>query len=245
MAKLRVTTREIGSVCVFDIEGEPTLETVQEVAEKIQRNIRRHRLQRVILNLQYVASLDSLGIRKLLAACIRPQRSLIYGASSDLIQSFEDTYMPRNVRICSSEKEVAEDFGPFLLEKDKEKEYLLETRDEPAIGTDVERRRSKRMHVAIPVELKLYFKDGSTLATRAIATNISEGGMFTEYLDLEVANRLSALEGMQGQPVDIHIYPSANFPEEYNVRGTVTRKELRKKQLGLGLEFKLEGESKL
>ena len=115
----------------------------------------------------------------------------------------------------------------------------METKDDTSIGAEMERRRSKRMHVAIPVELKMYFKDGNTLETRATATNISEGGMFTEYLDLQVAGNLMNAQDMQGLDVEIHIYPSANFPEEYRVKGVITRKELRKKQLGLGIEFRL------
>ncbi len=236
MSKLRVSTREIGSVCVFDLEGVPTQETLQEVAWKIQRNIRRHRLQRVILNLQGMADVDALGLRKLLAACIRPQKSLIFGASAGLKLSLEDTYVPKNVRVCDSEKEIAEDFGPFLLEREKEKEFAVEDKPEDSLGMQVERRRSKRMHVAIPVELRLKLKNGEVLATRAIATNISEGGMFTEYLDLEVAAKIDALE-VQDLEADIHIFASANFPEEYTLKGRVNRKELRKKQLGLAVEF--------
>jgi len=109
MSKLKMSTREIGSVRVFDLEGSPTQETIQEIAWKIQRNIRRYRLQRVILNLQKVPTLEPLGVRKLLAACIRPQRSLIFGVSSNILHFLESTYLPQNVRICASEKEVAED----------------------------------------------------------------------------------------------------------------------------------------
>ncbi len=236
MAKLKVTTREIGSVCVFDLEGVPTQETLQEVAWKIQRNIRRHRLQRIILNFQGLPSVDALGLRKILAACIRPQKSLIFGASAELLQNLEDTYVPNNVRICRSEQEVAEDFGPFLLEKDKAKEFMVEN-DEEAIGTKMERRRSKRMHVAIPIELELEIEGHEAVRTRAIATNVSEGGMFTEYLDLEVAKRIENMGDLDGKLVNVHIFPSANFPDEYNVQGRISRKELRKKQLGLAVEF--------
>lgn len=237
MAKLKVTTREIGSVCVFDLEGAPTQETLQEVAWKIQRNIRRHRLQRVIINLQKLPAIDPLGLRKLLAACIRPQKSLIFGASDSLLLSLEDTYVPNNVRVCNSEQEVAEDFGPFLLEREKDKEFLLGDGKEEGIGLRVERRRSKRMHVAIPVELKIPGKNGDIMVTRAIATNISEGGMFTEYLDLDVCRDIDSMGSLDGQEVEIHIFPSANFPEEYNLQGRITRKELRKKQLGFAVEF--------
>lgn len=237
MGKLRVSTREIGSVCVFDLEGDATQETLSEVVLKISRNIRRHRLQRVILNLQRLPSLDALGLRKLLAACIRPQKSLIFGASEGLRLSLADTYVPRNIKICLDEKEVAEDFGPFLLEREKEKEFLLDEKGENSIGTQVERRRSKRMHVAIPVQLEIKCKDGQTVTTNAIATNISEGGMFTEYLDLEVAEKIDEAADLSGCDVDVSIFPSANFPEEYHVKGRINRKELRKKQLGLAVEF--------
>lgn len=239
MAKLTVTTREIGSVRVFDLVGEPTEESLQEVAWRIQRSIRRHRLQRVILNLQMVASLEPLGLRKLLAACIRPQRSLIFGASDDIRSFLENTYVPRNVRICSSEKEVAEDFGPFLLEKDEETGF---PGDGPimrpdSIGYQVERRRSKRMRVALPIDLRVQLPTGSEILTRAIATNISEGGLFAEYLDLDAAEKIEGLDLAQGINAEILIFPSSNFPEEYRLKGKILRKQFHKKQLGVAVEF--------
>ena len=237
MGRLKVSTREIGTVCVFDLEGDPSQDALQEAVSKIQRNIRRHRLQRVILNLQRMPTLDELGMRKLMAVCIRPQKSLIYGANELLREGFKETYVPRNVRICQSEMEVAEDFGPFLLERDKNKEFLLEDHAEPGIGLQVERRRSRRMHVALPVELEIGLPNGDVLKSRAIATNISEGGMFAEYLDLEVAERMEGIEGMSGLGITVRILPNANFPEECSVNGLVNRKELRKKQLGIAVEF--------
>lgn len=241
MSKLKVSTREIGSVCVFDLEGDPTQEGLQEIAWKIQRNIRRHRLQRVILNLQRLPSLDPLGIRKLLAACIRPQKSLIFGASRNVTTFLESTYLPHNVKICQSEKEVAEDLGPFLLEKEKEKRFPLEPQTGESAsmspGLEVERRRSKRMHVALPIDLKIFTEGKLPIETRAIATNISEGGLFAEYIDLEAAQKIEAMPGPTGLKVAIHVFPSANFPEEYQLEGRINRLELRKKQLGLAVEF--------
>ncbi len=239
MSKLKVSTREIGSVCVFDLEGSPTQETVQEIAWKIQRSIRRHRMQRVILNLQMLPSLDALGLRKLIAACIRPRQSLIYGVNENLIPFIEDSYIPRNVRICQDEKDVAEDLGPFLLEKEKEKEFSathVENRKD-SIGYQLELRRSKRMHVAIPLELKIHLDGGEVVVTKAIATNISEGGLFAEYLDLEAAHKIEVRRPLINLKVEIRIFPSANFPEEYHLDGKIVREELRKTQLGLAVTF--------
>ncbi len=238
MKKFKLSTREIGTVHVFDLEGMPSREEMDDAAWRIQRNIRRHRLQRVILNLQGVPSLDQLGLRKLLAAFIRPQRSLIFGASGSVISALEETYIPKNVRICASEKEVAEDFGPFLLEKDAEKRIDMDFEIAPqdTIGYQVERRRSKRMHVALPLSLQIFNAKGP-VTTMAIATNIGEGGVFAEYLDLRKAEVIDQLEGLEGAEVEIHIFSSANFQRECRLKGRIVRKELRKKQLGLAIKF--------
>lgn len=240
MNKLMVSMREIGSVRVFDLMGQSTEESLVDVADKIQRNIRRHRLQRVILNLQMLSGLEPLGLRKLLAACLRPQKSLLYGVSTEIGQALENTYLPRNVRICASEKEVAEDFGPFLLDKDQHPDLALDPMSpliEDSVGSKIERRRSKRMHVALPIDLKLHVREGFVLSTRAIATNISEGGLFAEYLDLEASHKIEKLEPFEGLKAEITIFPSANFPEEYQLEAKIKRREFRKKQLGVAVEF--------
>ncbi|OGW79272.1 MAG: hypothetical protein A2Z83_08955 [Omnitrophica bacterium GWA2_52_8] len=239
MSKLKLSTREIGNVNVFDLIGEPTQETLQDVAWQIQRKIRRHRMQRVILNLQLLPSIDALGVRKLIAACIRPQKSLIFGASSTISHFLENTYLPRNIHICTTEKEVAEDFGPFLLEKEEERAFPRKD-DNPlqqSIGEQLERRRSKRMHVVLPIDIVFTGDGKNPFTAHALATNISEGGLFAEFLDLGISEKIDEMADIVGMKAQIQIYPSANFTEEYRVDGIVRRKELRKKQLGVAIEF--------
>jgi anti-anti-sigma regulatory factor len=239
MSKLKISTREIGSVCVFDLIGEPTQESLDEAVSKITRNIRRHRIQRVILNLQKVPMLEPLGLRRLLAACIRPQRSLLYGVSETLATALETTYVPRNVKICNTEKEVAEDFGPFLLSKDIEAipSKSTEGTNQLSIGAQLERRRAKRMHVALPLSFKMHLANGEMVLAQAIATNISEGGLYAEFLNLDASEIIDNLNPVADLKAEITIYPSANFPEEYNLQARVVRKEMRKKQLGVAFEF--------
>ena len=240
MSRLHVVTREIGSVTVYDLLGEPSQESLQEVAWKIQKSIRRHRTQRVILNVQKIRSLDELGIRKLVAAFIRPQRSAIYGASGNLAHQFEGSYLPRNVRICPTEKEVAEDLGPFLFHKEEIGRILGSEDRVPAgngVGKQMERRRSKRMHVAIPLEMTLQPSGKGSFMTRGIATNISQGGIFVEYLDLDALKAAEELDPAEGVPVEIQIRPSGNFPEEYHLEGVIRRKESRKRGLGFAVHF--------
>jgi hypothetical protein len=241
MSRFRFSTREIGSVKVYDLEGDPSQENVQDIAWKIQRSIRRHRLQRVILNVQRVHSLDDLAVRKLVAAFLRPQRSAIYGASSSLSHQLEGTYLPKNMKLCPTEREIAEDLGPFLFHKEEIGHVLGYQKDHPASGEtpgmDIERRRSKRMHVAIPLELTLSPEGKPPILTQGISTNISEGGIFVEYLDLNALDAIEALDPLEGIKAEIQIHPSGNFPEEYHLEGLVQRKEQRKRGIGLAVQF--------
>lgn len=240
MSRLRFMTREIGSVRIYDLLGDPSQDSLQEVAWRIQKSIRRHRIQRVILNLQRIKSLDELGVRKLVAAFLRPQKSAIYGASGSLTHQLEGTYLPKNMKICPTEKEVAEDLGPFLFEKEDVGHVLGEkdrTEEGRGPGADLERRRSKRMHVAIPLEMTLHPQGKDIVVTKGISTNISEGGMFVEYLDLDAVQAIEGMDPVDGIKVDIRIFPSGNFPEEYNLEGIIQRREARKKGFGLAVQF--------
>lgn len=222
--------------------GDPEQDSLQEIAWKIQKNIRRHRLQRVILNVQRIKFIDELGVRKLVAAFLRPRKSAIYGATGELMHQFEETYLPGNIRLCPTEKEVAEDLGPFLFEKE-EMGRVLGQGDKrhsdagPGIGAELERRRSKRMHVAIPLEIILLPKNGQPIGTRGISTNISESGIFVEYLDLDALKKLEEMESIEGVPVEIKIHPSSNFPEECRLEGVIKRREFRKRGVGLAIRF--------
>lgn len=241
MSKFNFHTREMGSVAIFDLLGRPTEQSdeVQDVAWRMQKNIRRHRLQRVILNMKGVESMDAIAMRKILAVCIRPKQSVIYGAAHELLQLISDSHVPQNIGICSNEKEVAEKLGPFLFVKNDESKMVRNISD-PAYrgpGGEIERRRSHRMHVALPMEIKVFNTSEHPLVTTSIATNISEGGLFAEYLDLEAAEKMEGIEDIAGKKAHIHIFPSAYFPNEFNVFGIIRRKQLVGKQLGLGIEF--------
>lgn len=239
MSKFHYSTREIGGVAVFDLKGAPTFESVQEVAWKIQKSIRRHHFHQIILNFKEAGPMDTIELRRLLTVCIRPKHSALYGAAPGMADFLRENCFTGKVDICEDEKDVAEIFGPFLYDKDPEKTYVDKTAKSPreSLGAQLESRRSHRMHVAMPVELKVTSPQNEIITTRAIVTNISGGGVFVEYLDLEAAAKITAMEPVENLRAEIHIFPSANFPEEYHVAGRIRRKEVRKEQLGLGIEF--------
>ena len=232
----KLEQRQIGRVHVFDLSGNLAGERSYEVIEKIDHAIQKKKLKRVILNLQQVQGLDELAVRKIIASLIRPQKSLVYCASENLRSFFKESYLPHNVKLCATDAEIAESVGSFLFEKDKD---IGLPKEQEAIKNDygLERRRKKRIRVAIPIEIEFELSDGRKVHSRAIATNISSGGLFAEYLDLDSSLEVSQLGNVNSNKVVVIVPPSENFLDQIRIPACVKRIELLKRQVGLGIQF--------
>ncbi len=232
----KLEQRQIGRVHVFDLSGTLTGERSYEVIEKIDHTIQKKKLKRVILNLQEVQDLDELVVRKIIASLLRPQKSLVYCADEKLRAFFQASHMPNNVKLCANETEIAESVGSFLFEKDKD---IGLPKDQENFKNEygLERRRKKRIRVAIPVEIEFEMKDGKKIHSKAIATNISQGGLFAEYLDLDSSLQISQLGDLESNKVNVVVPANENFPEEVRIPGCVKRIELAKRQVGVGIQF--------
>ncbi|MBI1978127.1 MAG: PilZ domain-containing protein [Candidatus Omnitrophica bacterium] len=228
--------RKIGSVQVFDLSGILTGDDVDIPAQKIDQVIQRKRLRRVILNLQKVHSMDEISMRRILACLIRPQRSLIFAPEEPLRRLFDTTHLPQSIRVCKNEEEIAEAFGSFLFVKGKVFEIPIDETQPLAKSYGLERRRSKRIRVAIPVKLTFQMKDGKALTTKAIATNVSQGGLFAEFLDLDAPD-YSKMQGLEQSQVTIVVPPNDTFKDEVTIPGKIARFELLKKQYGIAIQF--------
>jgi hypothetical protein len=140
------------------------------------------------------------------------------------------------VCLCKNEEEVAEAFGSFLFLKDKMFEVPVDETKPEHKDYGLERRRSKRIRVAIPIQLTLRMQDNSNLSVKAIATNVSQGGVFAEFLDLNAPD-YSRVQGLEHSEVTITIPPNETFKETMTIPGKISRFELLKKQYGIAIQF--------
>lgn len=232
----KLEQRQIGRVHVFDLFGSLTGEKSYEVIEKIDHTIQKKKLKRVILNLQEVQDLDELTARRIVASLIRPQKSLLYCASDRVKEFFNASYLPHNIKMCANEAEVADAVGSFLFEKDKD---IGIPKEQENIKNEygLERRRKKRIRVAIPIQIEFDTPEGKRIYSKAIATNISQGGLFAEYLDLDSSLEVSQLGNLESNKVTVIVPANENFPEEVRIPGCVKRIELSKRQVGMGIQF--------
>ena len=228
--------RKLGNVQVFDLIGALVGEELDSVIQKIEQTIHRKKLRRVIMNLQKVQSMDEIALRKITAVLLRPQRSLIFVPDGTCRSLFVGTHLPGNVKLCKNEEEVANAFGSFLFVKDKMFEVPVDETQPKNGSTGLERRREKRIRVAIPIEMRLKKKDGSDFLVKAIATNVSIGGLFAEFLDLDSPD-YATMQEFQGTQIMIYAPPNNTFKESMTVPGKILRFELLKKQYGIAVQF--------
>lgn len=233
---VHIGIRKIGSVQVFDLGGVLTGEDMDPIIHKIDQTIQKKKLRRVILNLQKVQTMDEIAFRKIVACLIRPQRSLIFAPDENCRQLFEAGHLPSSIRVCKNEEEVAEAFGSFLFLKDKIFEVPVDPTAAQVKGYGLERRRNKRIRVAIPAKLEFHMKDGQSLIAKAIATNVCQGGVFCEFLDLNAPD-YSKMQGLEGSQVTITVPPNETFKDEVVVPGKIARFELFKNQYGIAIKF--------
>ncbi|OGW88756.1 MAG: hypothetical protein A3A73_00230 [Omnitrophica bacterium RIFCSPLOWO2_01_FULL_50_24] len=232
----KLELRKIGNVQVFDLCGTFMGEEMEPIIRKIDETIQKKKLRRVIMNLQKMESINEIGLRKVTSVLLRTQRSLIYTPDRSCRALFEATHLPSNIKLCKDEVEVADAFGSFLFVKDKAFEVPIDESQPAAAGQGLERRRSKRIRVAIPIVIKCRLKDQKEIELKGIATNVSEGGLFAEFLDLDTP-AYSEMQGLEGSRVEVDVPPNEAFKDRMLVPGKINRFELFKKQYGLAIQF--------
>jgi hypothetical protein len=222
ISKTEIHKRRIGSVVIFDLFGDLTDGEIDMIKDFIERNIQRGGHRNVILNVQNVKHVDQLALRKMLVPLERPHRKAIFSASNEILEAFFDTYLPEKMVVCRNEAEISDTFGIYLLEKDK---FIFKG----------ERRKSRRIEVALPVTFNVQTPAGN-VSTRALITNLSEGGLFAEYLDLAGALEIRNLRDIRNLPVTA-VFRSPLASEDQTFGVEVLRVEVTSRQTGVALRL--------
>ena len=222
-AKTEVHKRKIGSVIIFDLYGDLADGDIDAIKDFIERNIQRGGFRNVILNTQNVVHVDQLALRKILIPLERPHRKAIYCHSNNLMESFLNTYLPDKMTICKNEQEVSNTFGLYLVERDK---FIFKG----------ERRKNKRIDVAVPVTINVPTSATEATTVTALITNLSEGGFFAECLDLQSALSLRNLRDFRNLAAKATFKPPLSS-ESQNFESELLRMEVTSRQTGFASKF--------
>ena len=223
MAKTDVKIRKIGSVVVFDLFGSLRNKLGDDVKDRLEGDIQEGNYTNVILNAQGVEATDELTLRKILVTMERPVRKAIFCDDGDFFKALSKTYLSNRVPVCRTEEEIVDLFGAYLLERGKR----IGTRD---------RRRNPRIKMAIPIGIEILAASQEAVLTKAIVTNLSDGGVFAEYLDWKSARAAKNIPNITDLEAKV-IFRHSKTGNETRIASKILRFEETDNQIGVAVQY--------
>lgn len=226
----RVIRRKIGQLSIFDIQGDLIGPWAVRAEHEIRLLVSNEKDHAVILNLRPLQMIDSLGVKVIFKSLAQAARSGILTGSLSVMEMVEAYPDKPEIPVFRNEEELIRQFGAELVSNE-------------ACG-DENKRKHWRMQTALPLVFGCETAQGDRVEFRAIITNLSEGGLFAEYIDLDDAVKSQSFVN----PYELRMLEmSVKLPEQQLilVKGKVVRRKLDGDQVGIGIEFyEIDQESK-
>jgi len=221
----QMTKRKIGEVEIIDLKGDFVGPWAIRGKEEIQQFVEREKPKNLLINLKSVDTIDSLGVRAIVDNLSIEFKCGVISGNYSVNEMFTRTETKSGVRFFKDEEEVIQHFAEELV-SEKDHRPLIE-----------ERRTYTRLKTALPLQFHYIQEDTKeNIVFHAIVTNLSEGGLYAEYLDVDdIPENASQLDPYDLKMLDLTI----KFPdeEEIDAKGKVLHVNKEAGQLGIGIQF--------
>ena len=222
MDKLQqVLKRNIGSVSIIDFKGDFVGHWVLRSQEKIISLMKSENKEKLVINLRPLEMIDSLGVKAILENLPKKDTAVLSGNVS-VMELFDSYEKSKSLRIFSNEEELVRHFGKDMVKPASEKKN--------------DQRKYGRIQTALPLVFQCQNQDGEKFRFHAIVVDMSENGLFAEYIDLdEACESHSFTNPYELKMLDLEI----KLPNRQTVQahGKVVRRSLDGEQVGIGVEF--------
>lgn len=221
---LQIGERKIGNVVIVDIKGDLSGTGAVRGRNRIAQALSRNNSCKFIFNLRETMSLDTLGTKSILESLPEGDDLSVIPGNLGVLDLVKRYLNNRRLRLYRNELEIASAFGRDFV------------KDE-ALG---DARGFKRLETAFPLEF--YFEDrGDSFEFRAIVTNLSQSGLFAEYIDLTSAEEtLKRLDPYDLKLLHLRLFLPMRKPVA--CEGNVVHRRLDGDQLGIGVQLTNLGE---
>ncbi len=222
----QMTNRRIGEVEILDLKGDFVGPWAMRGKEEISRFVEREKPKNLLINLKSVETIDSLGVKAIVDNLTTDLNCGVISGSYSVNEMFTRTETTSNVRFFKDEEEVIHYFAEELV-KENSLPPTLE-----------EKREYTRLRTALPLQF-WYIQEGSeaeSIIFHAIVTNLSQGGLYAEYLDMDASSE----NGAPLDPYDLKMLElKVKLPngDEVQAEGKVVRIDQQSDQMGIGIEF--------
>ena len=220
-----ILRRMIGKVNIFDLFGEVDGEWSNSIKEYMESYIKECNFKNVILNIQSVKRVNNKKALEILNILYLPKKAALYFDSQDIKDQFINGHNLKKITLCKSVTDILSLFGKELLERDK-------------MINIPERRNSIRLKTALSADIDFIDNNDHVIKTKAIVTNLSENGLFAEYLDMKSSIEIENLDYFKNLKLRINMQNPSLIKDDRLVRnGHILRIEFSGSQTGIALAF--------
>ena len=224
-----VSRRVIGKVNIFDLFGNIEGEWCEQIKAYITSYIKECHFRHVILNIQSVDDVKTREAHGILTLLALPKKSAVYFDSPSImdkfIEGYDKRYDKKKPRLCNSRQEIIKIFGRELIERDKVIHFE-------------NRRGHIRIKAALTADIAFIERDGHRIESDAIITNLSETGLFAEYLDLKSSFTVQNLDYFKNLTLHIKMQnPGMSKGPPIEHKGHILRIEFTGRQAGMAVKF--------
>jgi len=218
----QIVKRKIGALNLVDLRGDLVGPWAVRLQEEISLIVKSDLTNALILNLRPVETIDSLGVKAVVENLASRRRSGIIRGSDHVMKMIKLYSKQRKVSVISGEDELVRLFGEDMAKN---------------AGVDFsEKRLFRRIKTALSLLFSCQDKIGNELQFRAIVTNLSEAGLFAEYIDLDDIPRSQSIIN----PYELSLLKlQIKMPDGALIEAEGKAVHVRSdgEQVGIGIEF--------
>lgn len=221
----QIGRRRIGSVVIIDLKGEIVGPWALHARENMKALIKRSKTEQILINLKDVTTIDSLGVKAIIENFPRKaQKSGIVSGRISVMEMFSLLADMQGITVFKNEDDVIACYAQDFVT------------DNDFVPVMEEQRQYSRLKTALPLEFWYATPEGERITFAAIVTDLSEGGLFAEYLDVESLQDFTRCFQVH-ELRELHL--KVKLPDEQHifVTGAVTRTVIASEQVGLGMQF--------
>ncbi|HNV86741.1 MAG TPA: PilZ domain-containing protein [Candidatus Omnitrophota bacterium] len=218
----QIIKRKIGLVDIIDLQGAFVGPWALRGRDEIGQYLRGRSTKNLLVNLRNLLTVDSLGVKAITENLSPEVRSGLMTGNLSVMEMFYRVVREKALKFFKTDFEVVDYFGEDLV-KWQESSFS-------------EKRKHPRLRTALPLEFSSLDENGDPIVFHAIVTDLSEGGLLVEYLDIDQAffgkTRLN--------PYDFHLLDMRiRLPGSVEIltKGKVKRTIMEGEQFGMGIEF--------
>jgi hypothetical protein len=176
--KNKIKCKSVGDVKIFEISGKFEGHFASTGQSAMQKNGRSVRRKNVFFNLGNLDEIDEKGVEGLVSSAQGYQKCALLTDDKGIMESVRQRDTNDCVSVLENEKDVTDYFA---------KEFARQIME---VGPH-EKRRYIRLKAVMPVEFECELEDGNREKFFAVVTNLSEGGLFAEFIRSEEEEKAS------------------------------------------------------